>query len=183
MAPSYARFSDKEAPPFDIRLITHPELRRLFGYWHERCPPGGLPGRAIVDPIEMRPWLGNITLVDICRSPLAFRFRLCGSSLVERLGIDLTGGDLTAIPDTSYRREVERAFTRIVATGEPSVAHNRRRIAGRPYDFEVLRLPLAEDGRTVSTLLVCTMYFEVPPLNFAVGTGREPEFTAPTLLD
>jgi hypothetical protein len=47
----------------------------------------------------------------------------------------------------------------------------------------VLRLPLADDGHSVSTLLVCPMYFEVPPLNCAVGTGREPEFEAPTWLE
>lgn len=169
--------------PFDPRQISHPALRRLYDYWHERRTADRLPGRRIVDPVAMRTWLGNITLIDVLPSLRQFRFRLCGSSFVERIGIDPTGADLSAIPDADYRDRIAAIFARMVETREPSVSRNRRRIAARAYDFEVLRLPLADDGRSVSTLLVCPMYFEPPPLSYAVGTGREPEFEAPTWLD
>jgi len=169
--------------PFDPRQITHPELQRLYVYWRDSGKNEGLPGRSMVDPVAMRRWLGNITLIDVQQSPLAFRFRLCGSSFVERIGIDPTGADLTAIPDADYRRKIEEVFSKMMVTREPSISRNRRHIAGRAYDFEVLRLPLAEDGHTVSTLLICPMYFEAPPLSYAVGTGRSPEFKAPTWLE
>ncbi|MET4699918.1 hypothetical protein ABIE65_002955 [Constrictibacter sp. MBR-5] len=172
-----------DTSPFDPRQITHPELRRLYDYWYQRCVGDRLPGRSIVDPLAMRGWLGNITLIDVHPSPPRFTFRLCGSSMVERIGLDPTGADLSAIPDADYRVRIETIFARMVETREPSVSRNRRRIASRAYDFEVLRLPLADDGHSVSTLLVCPMYFEVPPLNCAVGTGREPEFEAPTWLE
>ena len=185
MAANYpsSRNGGGDVAPFDPRLITHPALRCLYVFWHEHRAGRRLPSRAIVDPITMRKWLGNITLVDVQASPPRFRFRLCGSSFVERIGIDPTGADLSAIPDMEYRLRIEDVFNRMVMTREPTVSRNRRRIAGRTYDFEVLRLPLAEDGYSVSTLLVCPMYFETPPLNFAVGTGRAPEFEPPTWLE
>lgn len=178
-----SRHDGDDLTPFDPRLITHPALRCLYDFWHAHRVGRKLPSRAIVDPMTMRKWLGNITLVDVQATPPRFRFRLCGSSFVERIGIDPTGADLSAIPDTEYRLRIEDLFNRMVMTREPSISRNRRRIAGRAYDFEVLRLPLAEDGDSVSTLLLCPMYFEVPPLNFAVGTGRAPQFEPPTWLE
>lgn len=168
---------------FDERLITHPELRRLYTFWRERCDGDRLPARADFDPVSMRGLLGNITLIDVRSSPPGFVFRLCGSSVAERLGIDPTGSDLSALPDATYRTQIENVFATMVETRAPSISRNRRRIAARSYDFEVLRLPLAQDGQDVSTLLICTMYFEEPPLNYAVGTGREPTFEAPIWLE
>ena len=173
----------ESAAPFDAGRITHPALRRLHLYWRERSVAGRLPPRSIVDPIAMRPWLGNMTLMDVVGAPPRFRFRLCGSSFVERIGIDPTGRDLSALPDPEYRRRIEAEFLRIVATRAPSASRNRRCIARQDYDFEILRLPLADDGEAVSAILICPMYFRTPPLNYAVGTGRAPQFEAPTWLD
>ena len=178
-----SRTDGGDTSPFDPRQITHPALRSLYDYWHRRCAGERLPARSIVDPAAMRAWLGNITLIDVLPSKPQFRFRLCGSSFVERIGIDPTGAGLSAIPDADYRARIETIFTQMVETREPSISRNRRRIAARAYDFEVLRLPLADDGYAVSTLLVCPMYFEPPPLSYAVGTGRAPEFEAPTWLE
>lgn len=168
---------------FDPRRIAHTGLRTLYDYWRSRSPSGLLPPKAIVDPVAMRPWLGNITLVDVAEGGRTFRIRLCGSALVERLGLDLTGRDLSAIPDEAYRERLEDEFRRVAATGRPSVSRNRRRIAGTPYDFEILRLPLGDNGRDVSNILICTLYFEIPPLSYAVGTGRTPRFEPPIWLE
>lgn len=121
--------------------------------------------------------------MDVFRRPLRFRFRLCGSSFVERIGLDLTGHDLSALPDQIYREKVRAEFERIVRTATPSISRNRRYVSGRGYDFEVLRLPLGEDGVRVTTLMICPMYFEPIPAQFGVGTGAEPRFEPPVCLD
>ncbi len=168
---------------FNASLIEHPALRRLHDYWNDGRKGAHLPGRHIVQPASMRPWLGNLSLIDVHRDPARFHFRLCGSAFVERLGLDLTGQDLAAIPDPAYRAYAAKQFLRLVATGEPSLSRYRRFIDAEPYDFEVLRLPFADDGRTVSMLLICPMYFVDPPQDFALGSGRLPEFQAPIPLD
>src|SRR3546814_4610975 len=94
---------------FDADGIGHPGLRRLYDYWSAGRAGRALPPRALVDPVAMRPWLGNLSLVEVRHDPLRFRFRLCGSSVVDRIGLDLTGGDLDAIPDESYRLRSARS--------------------------------------------------------------------------
>src|SRR3546814_18980437 len=127
----------------------------------------------------MRPWLGNLSLVEVRHDPLRCRFRLCGSSVVDRIGLDLTGGDLDAIPDESYRLRVGAEFARIVRDRTPSLSRNHRVISGTRHEFEVLRLPLSDAGDTVSLLLICPMLFRAPPIDHAVRSVPLPRFQTP----
>src|SRR3546814_12379831 len=86
---------------FDADGIGHPGLRRLYDYWSAGRAGRALPPRAIVDPVAMRPWLGNPSRGEVRPDPPRFRFRPCGASVVSRLGPDPTGGDLESYPAES----------------------------------------------------------------------------------
>src|SRR5262245_53572554 len=98
------------APP-DIR---EQRLRGLWEYWSGKRDGVALPGRAAISPLEMRPWLGNLLLMDVVDGGRDFRYRLHGTQLVQLFGADLTGklvGELMV-------RDVER----LLAEGRTVVA-------------------------------------------------------------
>ena len=77
---------------------------------------------------------------------------------------------------------------KVVETGEPSISLNERVIEGEPHKFEVLRVPLSEDGAAVTMILTCAMYFDRPRnlngglifllLNphVSCASGRQPDY-------
>jgi hypothetical protein len=163
--------------------IRHPELLQLYDYWDKRRTGRRFPARADIDPLDLKFALGNLTLVDVLQDPLRFRFRLTGSLFAQRMGLDLAGKFVDDIPDAEYRARVHANFARMAETGEPSISLNERVIDGERHKFEVLRLPLSEDGVKVTMLLTCAMYFERPPAQPALGRNAARNFEPPKPID
>jgi hypothetical protein len=161
--------------------IRHPDLRRLFDYWQSRRAGRKYPARADIDPIEFSFALGNVTLVEVLYDPVRFRFRLMGTLMAQRVGQDLTGRMVEELPEAGYRNVLMSAYQRTINTGEPNTAIYEQTIEGKRYEFEVLRLPLADDGQTINMFLLCPMFFEAipswPPLRTlppgTIGPPRE----------
>lgn len=161
--------------------IRHPDLRRLYDYWDSRRAGRRYPARRDLDPVEFSFALGNVTLIDVLHEPLRFRFRLMGSLQAQRVGKDLTGRMVDELPNADYRNLLLKAYRDAIETGEPNTQIYEQEIEGRLRQFEVLRLPLAEDGQTINMLLLCPMFFEPlppwPPLRTpppgAVGPPRQ----------
>ncbi|HTY69843.1 MAG TPA: PAS domain-containing protein [Alphaproteobacteria bacterium] len=160
---------DNSAESFRDR-IRHPELRRLYDYWSARRSGRRYPGRLDIDPVELKFALGNVSLIEVVDdTPPRFRWRLVGSLLVQRLGNDMTNRLLDEYPNPAYRDYLIDTYRQMVATGEPSRSINERVIDGKPREFEVLRLPLAENGEKVDMILICSMYFEALPARSPVA--------------
>ena len=137
------------APP-----LVHPAARTLFAYWRGKAAPGRLPGRAEVDPLEMKAALGCLALIEVHRAPLRFRYRLHGAKLAALDGFDLTGKWLDEHPAPVPRRRLHSSWSRAAEQG--LVIHGFRPCLDdiRPRRYEILVLPLADDGATVDKLLV-----------------------------
>lgn len=161
--------------------IEHPDLRTLYDYWDERRRGRRWPARGDINPLELKFALGNLSLVDVSRNPPCFTFRLVGTLLAQRLGIDFTGKTVDDIPDADYRAQVSQAYQTMVENGEPTVLLGERVINGEPRRFETLRLPLSDDGKTVTMILVCALYFGAPPAASLLRPGT-PGFSAPKTI-
>lgn len=148
--------------PFRER-IRHADLRRLYDYWVSRHHGDLLPSRQDIDPADFKFALGVVTLIDVLYEPLRFRFRLIGSVMAQRMGWDLTGRMVDDVPDAEYRESLVAAYRQMVADRQPSSTLYERQMDGKNRRFEVLRLPLASDGKTIDMLLLCPMYFEPLP--------------------
>ena len=168
-------------PPANFRdQIRHPDLRRLYDYWESRRAGRRYPARSHLDPIEFGVALGNVTLIDVLYDPLRFRFRLMGGLQAQRVGKDLTGKMVDELPAGIYRDLLLKAYREAIETGLPNLQTYEQMIEGKPRQFEVLRLPLAEDGEKINMLLLCPMFFDPlphwPPLRMpppgAVGPPR-----------
>jgi hypothetical protein len=76
---------DLDPPP-----LTDPRLLALYGYWLGKCAGRRLPARADLRPEEMRPWLGNLMLIDVSPDG-SYQYRLYGTRFVEQFGVEMTG--------------------------------------------------------------------------------------------
>jgi hypothetical protein len=161
--------------------IEHPDLRTLYDYWAERRCGRRWPTRGDINPLDLKFALGNLSLIDVARDPLRFTFRLTGTLFSQRLGMDLTGKTVDDIPDPAYRDEVNAAYKKVVDSGEPSVVLGERLIDGQPRRFETLRLPLSEDGKSVTMIVICALYFGSPPTAPVLQRGTS-GFTAPKTI-
>lgn len=142
------------------RRNWHPLIRALHDYWKGIAPPGALPGRQHMDPLDIPDLLPRVWLFDVVWPGPRFRFRLIGTRIADRLGYDPTGEWLedTFLDYSNYPSLIER----YMATAEnrrPTYRLGQQRLT-RTRDFEFVEnifLPLAEDGRSVDMLLALSV--------------------------
>ncbi len=140
--------------------IADDGLRRLYLYWNRKRGDRRFPARRDIDPLDFVYILGWVTLVDVTYDPLRFRFRLYGSELAHRLGLDATGMTLDEHPQRDFANFLQQEWQRVVENGEPSYSRYERAVGDQKREFESLRLPLSSDGVTVDMLLAATRPIE-----------------------
>lgn len=140
------------SPHLEIHRL---ELRRLLDYWQaKRAKLGRLPGRADIDPLEMRFALGHLILADVEPGPPPrFRHRLVGTQVVERAGYDATGLYIDEMSDADLAVRILPSYEQVVATRAPVSAYIKGIVGGRPTDLELLRLPLSATGAEIDMVL------------------------------
>lgn len=79
-------------PPLEL-----PILRTLYDYWAGKRLGRAMPDRADIDPIEMKPWLGNLMLVELAPGD-DYIYRLYGSTFVNQFKVDMTGQSIDKLP-------------------------------------------------------------------------------------
>jgi len=160
MFPNQAMSENKRSPlSQDIPEDCHPKIRAIYDYWRSAHPKGGgLPGRQHIDPIDIPRLLPNVWLIDVCREPYRFRFRLLGTLVVDYAGEDNTGKWF----DERWPDFDSSVFLDVVETGRPSWARglSKMRPEKNYYELERVRLPMATDGKTVDMILVLTVFFD-----------------------
>jgi len=151
-----------------MELIA-PELRRLCADWNERRF-GRFPKRADFDPRDFKYILGRLSLIDIHRDPLRFFYRIHGSDVARRVGLDLTGKFIDDAREPEHRDLALRHFVMVAETGEPSVMLHRQEMVGdQVWNFEALVLPLSRDGETLDMLLNGIVYHKSKNAGAEVG--------------
>lgn len=141
--------------PIELRC---PTLGRLWTYWLGRCRDGALPARRDLDPLDIPFALSRLALVDVLRAPLRFRFRLMGTDIVSRMGVDLTGKMLDQYPDPEQRQLMLERYRHVAETAAPLALDEDRVLDGKLWNRELLFLPLALDGALVDMVMVGITY-------------------------
>jgi hypothetical protein len=133
--------------------ISHETLQRMHAYWQGKCPQGGLPRRQDIDPLDF-PWaLGLVCLLDVQRNPLAFRYRLDGTTIAERHGADFTGRTTDEVRPDFYAAMLRKHFSEVTETRRATLHRISLRHAGQAKTYLRLALPLAADGVTVDMIM------------------------------
>lgn len=85
----------------------------------------GPPGKDFLDPLRLRFLLGSLSLLEIQRQPLRFRYRLVGTDIVQRPGMELTGKWLDDHPERPFVLICSRARPWFIARASPAIAAPR----------------------------------------------------------
>lgn len=135
--------------------LTAEKLRFLLRYWNGLPRKGAGPRTSDIDPLDMRPALGNVMLVDAVEGGRDFRYRLYGSVLAEVSGFDMTGKLVSEHHASTYAIEFTLA-TYGAAILRPEPVFTTRMPARATYTAEWHRivLPLVDDTGAVSRFLV-----------------------------
>jgi hypothetical protein len=142
-------------------VIATPQLRSLAELWASKRRDEALPCRADFSDDDLRPWFGNLLVVDVVEGPHRFRFRLMGTSLVDAASRELTGKFFDEADISGYEPDVLDDYATVLQTGAPLC--KTRHYNPTPGAFmehwrvyERLLLPLATDGKTINRILGCS---------------------------
>lgn len=142
-------------PPF--LSLCHDSVKGLYRYWHSKRHGRLMPSRRDIDPLDMKPWLSHLMLVDVLPTAPHFVYRLVGTGEVAQRGRDPTG---KTVADAFFAPEAEQAlihYQHIVATKIPffwNAPYTTPR--GRVAQDDILFLPLSDNGTDVNMVMVFT---------------------------
>lgn len=140
-------------PDLDIK-DAHPKLKNLYEFWSGKRAGRRMPSRTDFDTVEFAPWMGNLSLIDVVDGGRDFYYRVHGTLLVNYLGRDLTGGQVTDLaPDQIDLVMAE--YRNVLATSSPQFVSRPHINGNREFlRTDKLMLPLAHDGLTVTMIMV-----------------------------
>lgn len=136
-------------------LSGHRELSALWRLWETLRGARPMPARRDVTPEVLRPWLGNLALINVSTDPVRLQYRLVGTHIVENLKFDPTGRGFEDFVVDPANNPLTRGLYRCLLTGGPVFEvvrprHNRY----FSFDYYRLSLPLSADGQAVNMILM-----------------------------
>jgi hypothetical protein len=144
----------------DFLNRCRPATAAFYRYWNAKRGTRAMPARADLDPVEMKPWLPGVALIEVARAEnaggrYALRYRLIGTRPTRLRGREVTGltveegyfGASLAAALENYRLVIEEK--KPVYDWDHTPAES-----GFAREAETLLLPLSSDGRSVDMVLV-----------------------------
>ncbi|MDP6830845.1 MAG: PAS domain-containing protein [Alphaproteobacteria bacterium] len=134
--------------------LASPKLRQLRDYWLEACGDRRMPSRRDIDPISIPHLLPNITLIDVVRDPLRFRYRLIGTAITELTGRDATGRWLDSKLYGENLDEMLWTFQTCTENREPVAVRQKAQFPDRDWLLvEVLLVPMGTSDEAVDVIM------------------------------
>jgi hypothetical protein len=133
--------------------IDDPSLLGLYQHWDAKRRGRPFPTWSDFDPLELRPWLGSINVVEVEPGTRRFKFRIFGQSGASLLGVELTGRYADELPDYVVDT-VLNDYATLIATGTP--IYKVREIdspGGRTMRVLRLLMPLSARGDALDMIL------------------------------
>jgi hypothetical protein len=141
-------------------FLTDARFERFYDHWQALRGDRPMPVRRELDPADIKDLLPHIVIVAV--DGPRFLFRLVGTEVVNRIGVDNTGRHLDELePSRGFRDFAARVFETV---------RNRRAAVLAETDFEAgaankgvrrLSLPFSDNGTDVSHI-VSLMLFSWP---------------------
>ena len=116
-------------------------LEALETLWQERRGGRHLPTRKDLGVAALKPWLGSLALFE-CHPAHGALFRICGTSLHERFGGELTGLPVSAL-EPKMAADLEEFLAKALATRRPQRREYVIQRQSSVVKFRELFLPLA----------------------------------------
>lgn len=135
-----------------LYALRHPRLGELYDLWNLVRGSRTMPGRRDLDVTALKLWLGHLTLVDVLRAPLDFRYRVYGSTLRDYYGCDPQGRKVSELP-AAWHEEVLAEYAAVCETAAPLMIERSRTTNDGPLRLAKLMLPFAGDNAEIDMIL------------------------------
>jgi hypothetical protein len=134
-----------------------PPLRQFYDLWDAKRGTSPIPARADFSFEELRPWLGQLHLLEVL--PDDFRFKVFATGTAERVKREFTGFLMSQVTPSDLAREAAQDYRRVVDTRVPSFTQRADIVAeGRMFSWQRLVAPAGHDRQTVDHIFVCLHY-------------------------
>lgn len=142
--------------------------KALHRYWQQKHRDGRPPSRKDLDPlIEIPSLVANLVLLDPADG--SYRYRLVGTEVVKRTGIEMTGKMIgLTITAPEMRGEWRLALDNVFSTQRPQLFLSKMP-EGITARYVTLMLPLVSAG--VTEMILAGIFFDgyVPPGRLVPG--------------
>ncbi|MDF1721892.1 MAG: PAS domain-containing protein [Minwuia sp.] len=129
-------------------------LQAIYRYWDEKRAGRRFPARADLDPADLVPYLGNISMIDVEYDPFRLRYRLVGTRITTMMRRDATGHYYDELYPPELMESIYDIYHWMIENGRPM------RTFGEPvfadlshYLHEAINLPLSDDGKTINKFM------------------------------
>ena len=140
--------------PDNPAVIRDSRLQGLYGYWQGKLNGRRMPARRDIDPLEMKPWLGNVLLVDFPEDRLQYRVRLDGVNIVQFYGSSRQGKGIEVMTSDEERQIVLPQYFTVLDHQLPAYYESQFQTSEGVPTFQCkLLLPMSDDGQRVNMIL------------------------------
>ena len=148
MSKRYPRWTN-----LDFLEFCHPRILALYHYWNSKRGKRLMPRRADIDPVDFRFMLERIALTEVHEDPRRYRLRLVGSYWYRLTGREMTGKWTDEFAHGNQRKLTEDFYEALIAGRQPRFALRDVIVDEHLLHYEIMLLPLSEDGQRISMIL------------------------------
>ncbi len=134
----------------EFSQVRSPRIRQFDPYWRGKITGSGVPRRSDIDPVELKPLLPYMIVVDIEAEPFRVLYRLAGTRVVEMNGIELTGRYLDTLDEddgATFTQQGIAAYRQAWTQQQPVYGTYRWPTpSGYLYQVEFAIFPVSEPG-------------------------------------
>lgn len=143
--------------------IAYPLTEQLYELWMERARVAMPPHRSAFDPIDLRLWIGQLSIWDRVDDERKYVCRIYGSRLVDWVGREMTGQPVTQYPH-GLGVSIQAQFDLMCTLEQPVLVKVNSPVLdedvpkGKDTRIEKLLLPLTRSGKKVDCVLNWYVY-------------------------
>lgn len=155
-----ALFAETDSPPPIIKWepedgdLPDGRLRFLLEFWRSAPHRGDLPSIDRLDPLALKPVLGLLMILEPVDDGADFRYRLYGSEIAARAGLDLTGKLVTNVRSPKMAAFFIATYAAVLLRRQPLYTRHTTNPAIQITQWDRLLLPFAGADGAVERLLV-----------------------------
>ncbi|MBB6210394.1 PAS domain-containing protein [Novispirillum itersonii] len=136
-----------------VLILRHQQLKELYQRWLKLCEGEHLPMAQDLEPVELRPWLDNLVVLDVSVDGDDFVYAYYGRTFASAFHADTVGKSVAALPK-EQADILKQEYDRVVRERIPVARLYEADFDGEVQKWERLVLPLFDDRGEVVKLLV-----------------------------
>lgn len=143
-----------------VDAASHQKIKDFVEFWWSKHTPDRLPTRSDFDFYEITEWVSHVIIMDVLSNGSDFRYRLIGTRIVEAVGRDLTGKNVSNSSYTGNKDNVFQTFSMPVTEKRPIIRRGKMIWLHEKKwkNYESVHCPLFDKNRSVNMTIGVQYY-------------------------